>query len=62
MVQPNEVAIAEATCGETCIGIIHDLWKLIMRPVVEAKSSRTFFRQEAVEGDALQRIKVSSAY
>jgi hypothetical protein len=39
-----------------------DLWKFIASPVASAKSSRTFLRQEATPGAALQRMRVSSAY
>jgi hypothetical protein len=62
MAHPCEFAMAEATHEETCIGIMHDLWKLIARPVAAAKSSRTLLRQAAAVGEALQRIRVSSAY
>jgi hypothetical protein len=54
--------MAAVTPGETCIRIRHDLWKLIARLVAEAKTSSTFLRQVSASGDALQSIKVSSAY
>jgi hypothetical protein len=39
-----------------------DLWKLVARPVAEANSSKTLLRQTAASREALQRIRVSSAY
>jgi hypothetical protein len=62
MAHPSEFAMAEATHGDTCIGIMHDLWKFIARPVAEAKSPRTLLRQATAVREALQRIRVSSAY
>jgi hypothetical protein len=54
--------MATASGGGTFIGTKHDLWKLMANPVATAKSSSTSRRQPAALVEALQRIRVSSAY
>jgi hypothetical protein len=51
-----------AAWGWTFMGIKQDLWKLIANPVAAAKSSSTCRRHAVALGEALQRIRVSSAY
>ena len=62
MGQPRVVAMMAACAGSTCMGTKQDLWKLMVRPVAFAKSSRTFFRREMEATSPRQRIRVSSAY
>jgi hypothetical protein len=61
-VHPRVAAIWRSSAIETCMGMKHDLWKLIASPVAAAKSSSTSRRQEVAEGSTLQIISVSSAY